>query len=49
MNRFPTRTHGHGAVFLRAKQPDFSDMHACVRAITPISNRFLAREALLIE
>ena len=41
MNRFPTRALGHSAVLLRAKQPGFSDMYPCVRAIAPISNRFV--------
>src|SRR5690349_14814274 len=42
MNRFPTRTHGHCAVILRAKQSDFLDIAACLRVNTPISNGFLA-------
>src|SRR5689334_4801465 len=45
MNRFMARAHGHGAVLLRARQPSFSDIHVCMRAIATISNLFAERDA----
>jgi hypothetical protein len=42
VNLFAPRANCHNAVLLHAKQPDFSDMHASVRAIWSNNNDFLS-------